>query len=181
MLQAKPPVPRNEAPLRAGLAGLGSGVVAFILYAATDHPQASHGDVAEFQTLAATGGIAHAGYPALVMALRAFGLLRWSSYAYRANLLSCFSAAIAVGLAGYAASRLAKSAAAGVGAAPALALSLTLWQDGTQAEIYVFTLAIAAGLFLVAVDFAERPSTRSAFSIGVLGGLGLVSHLSVLT
>jgi len=165
---------------RPAVAGFVSGLAALVLYGATTNPDAWHGDVAQYHTLAATGGIAHAGYPAFVMVLRAFGLLPASTFALRANLVSCLAGALAVGLAGYAAARLARNTALGIVSALALALSLTLWYNGTHASVHAFTLPISAGLFLLALRFSRGPSTRLAFAVGLLAGLGLVSHLSVL-
>jgi hypothetical protein len=165
---------------RPAMAGLVSGLTALVLYGATTNPDAWHGDVAQYHTLAATGGIAHAGYPAFVMVLRAFGLLPVSTFALRANLVSCLAGALAVGLAGYAAARLVRNAALGIVSALTLALSLTLWYNGTHASVHAFTLPISAGLFLLALRFSRGPSTRLAFGLGLLAGLGLVSHLSVL-
>src|SRR2546426_6566587 len=50
-----------------------AGFVSLGIYVATTSRVVLSGDEAEFQTLAATGGIAHAGYPFLIMALRFFG------------------------------------------------------------------------------------------------------------
>lgn len=165
----------------ATLAGLASGALALLLYLATTHPQVAHHDAAEFQTLAATGGIAHAGYPAVVMLLQALGRLPVSTFALRANLLSCLAGALAVGLSAFGGVRLTGSSVAGTLGALGLALSLTLWNESTLAGAHAFTLALDAALYLLCLKLAARPSRALASGIGVLGGLGLISHLTVLS
>ena len=162
------------------VAGCLAGLAALLVSLGTLSPDAWFGDVAEFHTLAATGGIAHAGYPAFVMLLQAFGHIPISTIAYRANLVSALAGALGVGLAGFAAARLTRSMVLGALTAIALALSLTVWYNATHASVHAFTLPISAGLFLLALRLARAPSAGLALGAGVLAGLGLVSHLSVL-
>ena len=161
-------------------AGLIAGVLAFALYLATNHPQALAHDAAEFQTLAATGGIAHAGYPLVVLLLTLFGQLPLSTMAFRANLLSCLGGALAVGLAAYAAARLTRRPLAALAAALTLALSLTLWSESTRAGVHAFTLALDAAIFLLALRLAKRGGGWNTFTLGLLLEFGMVSHLTVL-
>src|SRR5437870_7321599 len=72
-----------------------AGVVSLAAYLLTNDPHAAPHDWGEFQTMAATGGIAHAGYPALVLLLRLFGALPFGTLAFRANLLTCVCGALA--------------------------------------------------------------------------------------
>jgi hypothetical protein len=146
----------------------------------TCYPFVSADDRAEFQTLAATGGIAHAGYPAYVMALELIGKIPIGTFAYRANLLSCLAGALAVGLAAFLGAYLARRSWAGILSGLALACSLTMWSESSQAEVYAFSLAIAASAFLVMWHFGRHPAPGSAFLLGLLGGLGLASHLLIL-
>ncbi len=171
--------PRNRS-LSPRAAGLIAGALAFALYLATNHPQALAHDAAEFQTLAATGGIAHAGYPLVVLLLTLLGRLPLSTMAFRANLLSCLGGALAVGFAAYAAARLTRRPLGALAAALALALSLTLWSESTRAGVHAFTLALDAAIFLLALRFAERGGGRNALALGLLMGFGMVSHLTVL-
>jgi len=164
----------------AAPAGLAAFLVALVLYATTAHRVVGCHDQAEFQTLARTGGIAHAGYPALIMMLEAFGRLPLVTLPYRANLVSVLSGAMVVGLSAWSGARLARSVTAGFFAAMALALALTFWRESTQAGVHVFTLALAVPAFLLTTRFAARPRGVTALAIGLLLGLGLVSHLTIL-
>jgi hypothetical protein len=168
------------APLSPRGAGFIGGLIAFAVYVATNHPQSLAHDAAEFQTLAATGGIAHAGYPLLVILLELAGRIPISTIAYRANLLSCLAGATAVGLAVYGATRLTRRPLAGLAAGLALGLSMTLWNESTHAGIHAFSLALDAGIYLLARRFADSPGQRIAMGLGLLLGFSLVSHLTVL-
>ncbi len=170
----------SRAAQDAARAGWIAGIAAFALYAATTRGTVASHDAAEFQTLAATGGIAHAGYPACVMLLQLFGHLPFGSYALRANLLSCLSGAVAVGLAAALGARIARSALAGLVAAGAFALSLTWWNESTFAGVHALTVALGALAFGLLLRFARAPSGGAAFLIGALSGLALVSHLTSL-
>jgi 4-amino-4-deoxy-L-arabinose transferase-like glycosyltransferase len=162
------------------IAGLVAGGLALVLYLCTAHRTVDCDDVAEFQTLAATGGIAHSGYPVPVMLLQLLGHLPLSTMAFRARLLSVVGGALAVGLAGYTGAKVSSRRAAGVVAALALAMAITMWEESTQAEVYAIALAFAATIFLVAVRFAARPDTRGGLALGLLGGAGLFSHYTTL-
>lgn len=155
-------------------------VVLTIVYAFSNHPFVASQDSAEFQTMAKTGGIAHAAYPTFVLALEAFGRLPWSTYAFRANLLCSLCGALAAALAAWHGARLSGRAWTGALAGIALGLSYQLWQSSTVAEIYAFTLVLAASIFHLAWVLGCRPSVRVALAIGVLGGLGIGAHLTIL-
>jgi len=151
-----------------------------VVYLLSNHPWVASEDSAEFQTMAATGGIAHAGYPTFVLALEAIGRLPWSTFAARANLLCSLCGALAAGLAAWHGARLSGRTWAGVVPGLALGLSYQLWKSSTVAEIYAFTLALAAVLFHLSWQLAQRPTALRALAIGVLGGLGIGAHLTVL-
>ena len=82
-------------------AGTTTFLLLSVVYALSNHPWVASGDSGQFQTMAATGGIAHAGYPTFVLALQAIGRLPWSTFVtlnfVAAGLWSC-----TVILAGYA-------------------------------------------------------------------------------
>ncbi len=172
---------RRTPEERRALAAAGlAGALSFALYLASNHPFASHHDAAEFQTLARTGGIAHAGYPALILLLRFFGGMPFSTLAFRANLLSGLAGAVAVGLSAYGGARLTGRWWAGLVGAGALALSYSLWSASSVAGVHAFTLALDAALYVLALRFVARPARGTALALGLSLGVGLVSHLTVL-
>jgi hypothetical protein len=161
-----------------------AGTITFLLltlvYALSNHPWVASEDSAEFQAMAATGGIAHAGYPTFVLALEAIGRLPWSTFAARANLLCSLCGALAAALAAWHGARLSGRPWAGIATGIALGLSYQLWKSSTVAEIYSFTLALSAVLFHLSWRMARQPSVPRALAVGVLGGLGIGAHLTVL-
>jgi hypothetical protein len=157
-----------------------AGAAALILYVATNHPLVRSGDPGQFQVMAATGGIAHSGYAPVVLLLRLFGHLPISSMAFRANLLSCVAGAIAVAFAAWTGARLSGSWTAGLIGALAFATGRTMWKESTEAGVHAPAIAFNAALFLLAMAFDRRPSRGVALALGLLGGLSLLSHLSVL-
>lgn len=174
-------LPDGGMPIgRAIAAGCVAGAAGLVLFALTASPYVGSGDTAQFQTLARTGGIAHAGYPFLIMMLELFGRLPFATLAYRANLLSVLSGAAVVGMAAGFGTVLTRRPWAGVCAALAFALSLTLWKEATHAGVHAFSLALGATTFLLAIRCSTRPGSVATLALGLLGGLGLVSHLSVL-
>ena len=163
-----------------GWPSVACGGSALVLYLASASPLAGSGDLAEFQTLAATGGVAHSGYPLFVMALQALGALPLGTVAWRAAAVCALAGALAVALAAWYGAQVSGRAGVGVGVGASLALTTSMWREASRPEIYAFTLLITVGIFLAARAYLRRPSARGAAVTGLLAGLGLVSHLGVL-
>lgn len=173
-----------EAPTErrtARIAGITAGLIAGVLYLATNDPHVGPGDFGELQTMAHTGGIAHAGYPTLVLLLRLFALLPFGSLAWRANLLSCVSGAVVAGMAAWLIARATRRPIAGVVTALGLACSHVLWKEAVHAGVHAFTLALDVVMFALALAYEARPRMSLAIAIGLLFGLALTSHLTVLS
>ncbi len=165
----------------AARTGILVGLATLAVYAATAGTFVGSHDPAQFQTLARTGGIAHAGYPTVVLLLQLFAHLPFGTLPFKANLFSAVSGAAAAGLAAYIGTRLTRSALAGAASAAAFALSFTLWEESTHAGVHSFTLALDATILLLALRFARVPGSRVAFAIGALFGIALTSHLTCLS
>ena len=159
---------------------LALSALAFVLYAFTCSRFVLSEDVAEFQALAASHGIAHAGYPLYLLLLEGFHRLPLLTAPWRANLTSALCAAIAVGLTLAVAARVSGSRLAGVAAALALACSYSLWHDATRAEIYAFSLALSAGALLAYANYLDTRNVDPLAICGVLLGFSLTAHLSSL-
>ncbi len=157
-----------------------AGLIALALYASSASTRVHMHDPAEFQTLARTGGIAHSGYPTPVLILQAFAHLPFGTLPWRANMASAVFGAIGVGLLAYAATRWTRRGWASVVAALAFAMSLTMWREGTLAGVHSMGLAIGAALLLLVLRYAWWPSLRLACAAGLLFGLGITSHLTLL-
>ncbi|MGH7742029.1 MAG: protein O-mannosyl-transferase family [Candidatus Eiseniibacteriota bacterium] len=157
-----------------------AGAAALALYLATNQPFVRSGDPGQFQVMAATGGIAHSGYPTVVMLMQLFGRLPISTMAFRANLLSCLAGAAAVAMLAWTAARMCGNWMAGVIAALAFATGRTMWKESTEAGVHAPAIALNAALFVLALAFDRRPTARGALSLGLLGALALLTHLSSL-
>jgi hypothetical protein len=153
---------------------------ALILYAVTCSPFVGSEDVAEFQALAASHGIAHAGYPSYLLLLEAFHYLPFETAPWRANLTSALAAALAVGLFTATAIRFTQSRLAAAAAGIAFALSYSLWHDATRAEVYALTLALSAGALCAFQTYLDTHSVDPLAVSGLLLGLALTSHLTSL-
>ena len=169
-----------SAGLRAWPVALSAGLGALALYVATLSPFVDTNDPAEFQTLAASGGIAHAGYPAYVMLLELAGSVPVRTLAWRANLLTACFGAVAVALLAYTAYRWTGRRAAALGSAAVFATAITTWNESTLAGVHAPTLAVDGALLLLAMRYAWRPGLTLAFAAGLLFGLGVTGHLTVL-
>jgi hypothetical protein len=159
---------------------LGLSVLALTLYAITCSPFVGSEDVAEFQALAGSHGIAHAGYPLYLLLLEALHRLPFLTAPWRANLASAIAAAVAVGLLAAIAVRSTQSRLAAATAGCAIALSYSLWHDATRAEIYTFTLALSGGALFAFLRYRETRSVDPLALCGLLAGLSLTAHLSAL-
>ena len=179
-----PPDPALErfwsSATKAWRVGLWAGLASFALYAATLDRVVSCSDPAELQTLARTGGIAHAGYPTFVLLLKAVGAIPIGPLAWRANLLTAAFGALAVGLLAYAAQRWTGRRMPSLVAAGAFAMAITSWKEATLAGVHAFTLALDAALLLLALRYAWRPAPGLAALAALLYGLGITSHLPAL-
>lgn len=148
----------------------------FAGYALTAYPTLAPRDAADMATAALTLGVAHPpGYP-LYAALGRLWLaaIPWGDPAYRLNLLSAAAAAAAAALF-FRSLRPRVGIAAALGGALAWAASYPLWKFAGLAEKYALH-ALFAALLLTAARGERRSLRRRAVVSGLLFGLGLVNH-----
>jgi len=173
--------------LRTALCGLAAALPALVAYLPTVAPTISWrnggADSGDLAAAVMTLGIPHPpGYPTYV-------LLGWlwtalplgGDVAYRLNVLSAVSAAVAAGLGAAGVAALGAragfwpAAVAGGAVAGGLVFGLAplTWSQATITEVYAPGLAVlgALGLLLLSGATATRPGARIA--AGLLGGLGL--------
>lgn len=163
------------------LLAISLGLVSFGLYVRTLQPGLLPNDSAEFQVLAYTLDHAHTtGYHVYLVLAKLFTFLPVGEIAYRVNLFSAFMGGITVALVYLSGRTLSGSRWGGGLGAAALSLSATFWSQATIAEVYtpgsVFTAAI---LMLILVWQKTRQPTW-LFWAGLLGGLGIGVHGSVI-
>ena len=168
------------AIVAAALLSAGVLLVIFGLTIAPDLTWANHSqDGGELITAAVTLGVPHPpGYPSYVLIGKLFSLLPFGTVAFRFNLLSAVSVAIAGGLMaalirvrnGQASHSLAVAVAGGV----TVGLLPIIWSQATIAEVYGLNLAFVAA-FLFCLLAVRKPGLAGLFL-----GLALTSHLSSL-
>jgi hypothetical protein len=153
---------------------------ALVLYTATLLPGIGSGDTAEFQRVAPALGVAHpTGYPLYII----LGWL-WSQLplggtpAWRMNLFSASTAALAVGTLFLATRALGHAYVFAAIAALTLAVSSTFWSQATIAEVYALAALIQALLILALLRW--RQGRWPLWMVGLLLGLGLAHHRTII-
>jgi hypothetical protein len=159
---------------------LALALAALVLYTTTLLPGVGSGDTAEFQRVAPTLGVAHpTGYPLYTM----LGWL-WSQVlivgtpAWRMNMYSACTAALAVGTLFLAARALGQARAVAAAAALTLAVSSTFWSQATIAEVY--SLAALLQVLLILALLRWRQGRWPLWLAGLLLGLGLAHHRTII-
>jgi hypothetical protein len=166
---------RTDAGLAVAVGGL-----SLALYVRTLAPGLLPGDSGELQTLSALLGNTHpTGYPVYLLVGKLFTWLPVGDVAYRVNLLSAVTAALAVAWVYLAVRLLVGHRLPALVGAIALAVSPTFWSQAVIAEVYTPGAAclVAVLVCLLAWDTYRNP--RFLFLAGVLGGLSLGVHLTV--
>src|SRR5215213_9981371 len=165
---------------RDGLTCLALVLGVLALYMVTLLPGIGSGDTAEFQRVAPTLGVAHpTGYPLYAM----LGWL-WSRLplggtpAWRMNLFSATTAALAVGTLFLVARALGQARVIAAAAALTLAVSSTFWSQATIAEVYSLAAGIQALLILALLRW--RQGRWPLWVAGLMLGLGLAHHRTII-
>lgn len=154
---------------------------ALALYVRTLAPGLLYSDGGEFQALAVTLGLAHpTGYPVYLLLGKLFTLLPLGSYAYRVNLLSAAAAALTLALLYLLARRLGCRPLAALAGPLGLGLAGLFWWHAVMAEIYTVTTALLAALLLLVLQWRHTGARRALFAAGLLGGLSLGVHGTVM-
>lgn len=163
----------------------GLGMVGFLAYLTTLAPGLLPGDSGEFQVLGYFYSTAHTtGYAIYLLLAKVFSLLPVEDIAYRINLFSAVMAGVTLGLL-FLAGRLVSGSRMGAALASAsLALSATFWSQAIIAEVYTtasaFFTAIVLLLLLAAQATSAAARGRRLFLAGLLGGLGMGVHGSIV-
>jgi hypothetical protein len=152
-------------------------VVAMLTYLRTISPGLEFMDTGEFQTVTYVLGIAHpTGYPLYTIVGKLFGtLLPLYSWAFRMNLMSALSAAIAAAMLAMLALRYGVSVVVGLVAAFGFAFALNTWMAADKADPYTLTVMIGAALWLMVIKWGGTGERRWLWATALLSGIGLGS------
>jgi Protein of unknown function (DUF2723) len=156
------------------------GGASLALYVRTLAPSVLAGDSAEFQVLAYQLGIAHTpGYPVYMLLANLFTLLPIGDIAYRVNLFSACTAAVAVAGVYLATRLLARDRLAALFGGLALAVGFTFWSQAVIAEVYAPGAALVALIWCGLLAWYRSGRPWPLFFAGLCGGLSLGVHSSV--
>jgi hypothetical protein len=180
-----PLLKRGDSGRRATLAGVGVGLVSFVLYLLTlaptvlplQIPQLPDSDMLQMQVCVL--GIAHpTGYPTYVMLSHLFTYLPFGDCAYRVNLASAVYAALAVSAVYAAGFLLTRRIVAALAGALALGLGTTFWSQAVIAEVYtlnaLFVALVIIALLLWRDTRRDRYLLLAAFGVG----LAMTNHMT---
>jgi hypothetical protein len=166
----------------AGLALTGG-----LLYLHTLAPGLLPADSGEFQTVAATLGVAHPpGFPLYTLIGHLFTRLPGLTPAYGLNLFAAVSSSLTLYLVYLAAYRLTQRHLAGLIAVLALATATTFWAQATTANVRSLTACLAAFVIYHLIRFRQiRPQGIETADRHLLWaaaglGLGLTHHASLI-
>ena len=154
---------------------------AFALYVRTLAPSLLWGDMAEFQTLSYTLGMTHpSGYMTHIMIGKLFTLIPVGNIAWRVNLMSAFFGALAVANV-YLITRLHGGwRAAGLSASALLALLEGFWWRALIAESYAPAAGFLSTVWLLVLLWDQSSQWPYLFLAGILGGLSVGLHSTVV-
>ncbi len=168
--------------LAAALVPVGVGLLAFAVYVQTLLPSVGWGDIARFQYVARVWGIPHRfGYPLYIAVSRLFGYLPVGDLAYRVNLLSAVSAALAAVMVYGIVRRLVDDWVAAASAALSFAFSRALWGQAVVAEVYTLNAFLIGAVVLILLAWHQTRKIGLLY-LGIgLYALSFGNHMTVVT
>ncbi len=163
------------------------GIIALIVYILTLSPGVLPSDGGEFQTVAATWGVAHPpGYPLYTILAGLFSrLIPIGTFAWRVNLFSALVGATAVSLVSHMVDRETGKVWAGWLSGLLLMVSGSFWMTATQAAVRPFTVLCAALMLDAALEYRrqvklDQPVKWTLFRFGLAAGFSVTHHGSLL-
>lgn len=155
--------------------------LAFSMYLLTLAPTVYNLDSAELTTAAATDGLVRAtGYPLYLLLGWLWSWLPVGDAGYRLNLFSAFNGALTVALASLILRRLGVGRWPAIGALGLLASAPFFWALSVIAEVYTLHTALTAGLILLLLRWAGRPTPVRLALVALLAGLSLGNHIATV-
>ena len=171
---------------------LGSRVDAFVafalalvclaLYLRTLAPDVVDADGGEFQFAAWNFGFVHpTGYPLYLILGGLFQhLVPLGNPAYRLNLFTAITAALALAALYLAAQEITRHRGAAIIAAASFAVTRAFWYDASASEAYDLNAFFIALLIFIALRWQTEPSARKFAAFCFVFGLALTHHRSII-
>lgn len=154
----------------------------FLFYLRTLAPDVVDADGGEFQFAAWNFSFVHpTGYPLYLILGGIFQhLVPLGNPAYRLNLFTAITAALAVGAVYLASQEITNHRGAAMIAAASFALTRTFWYDASAAETYDLNAFFVALLIYIALRWQAEPTTKKFAAFCFANGLALTHHRTVL-
>jgi Protein of unknown function (DUF2723) len=161
--------------------GSGAALFAFGVYVRTLAPGlVGVVDTPMFQFIGRVLGVAHnPGYPLYVLLTFPFSYLPIGSLAYRINLFSALTGAIAVGLTFLVARRLGCRRVVALSSALGLAVGQVFWSQAVIAEVYTLHAAIVAGILLALFIWSDTGRPAYYYIGAAVFAAGLGNHTTL--
>ncbi len=152
------------------------------LYLRTLAPDVVEADGGEFQFAAWNFSFVHpTGYPLYLILGGMFQhLLPLGNPAYRLNLFTALTAALAVAVLYFVVKELTQRPSAALVGAAAFALSRMFWFDASAAETYDFNALLLALLILIALRWQAAPQWKTFAAFCFVYGLALTHHRTII-
>ncbi|MBM3130279.1 MAG: DUF2723 domain-containing protein [Chloroflexi bacterium] len=151
------------------------------LYLRTLAPDVVDADGGQFQFAAWNFGFVHpTGYPLFLILGGLFQhLVPIGNPAFRLNLFTALTAALAIAALYLAVNELTRARGAAIIAAASFALTRTFWYDASAAEVYALNACFTALLIFIALRWQADPSARTFAVFCFICGLALTHHRAI--
>ncbi len=157
-------------------------LASFLLYLRTLAPGVVDADGGEFQFAAWNFSFVHpTGYPLYLILGGLFQhLVLIGDPAFRLNVFTAVTGALAAGAVNLAAREMTRHRGAALFAAATFALSRTFWFDASAAETYALNAFFVALLIFIALRWQSNPSVKTFTAFCFVYGLGLAHHRTII-
>lgn len=159
---------------------LAVGLGAFALYLRTMPPTVLDGDSGEFQYMAYILGVPHAsGYPLYVLLGKLFTFLPFGDVAFRVNLLSVVTTALAVAIVYVLLRRVTISRPVAFITTSFFAVMPSIWGSALETKVYGLHLLIGVLAIFLMLRWHQEHCARDLYAAALVFGLGLTNHLVI--
>ncbi len=161
---------------------LAVALVSFVLYLRTLAPDVVDADGGEFQFATWNFSFVHpTGYPLYLIFGGLFQhLVPIGNPAYRLNLFTAITAALAVAMVYLVANQLTRHRGASIVAAASFAVTRAFWYDAGAAETYDLNAFFVALLICIALRWQSEPTARKLATFCFAYGLAFTHHRSII-
>ena len=143
-------------------------------------PTVLDGDSGEFQYMAYILGVPHSsGYPLYILIAKLFTFLPIGDVAYRVNLFSVVSAALAIPMVYALARRLLLRRVPALLATLIFAVMPSVWGGALETKVYSLHLLLGVLAIFFAVRWHQDARARDLYGCACVFGLGLDNHLII--